>query len=251
MPLADTLEFPGLTVDTASRIQESTAGDSRIKDSRIEDSGIEDLPPPSQQYPPGTELFRQGEPSERVYLVQRGLVKLVRGEPDGQQIIVALRRPGWFVGAAPVILEKPYTASAVTITRSSLSHFAADQFRDLLRDHPSLSWQVHRMHSSELYLQTIRLSELANCQARKRLKQLLCELAASQERSGKDRSGAAREIKLQLPLKHWELAEVLAITPVYLSRLLRELENEGVIRRCKGWIVILNVDALRNEVSHS
>jgi CRP-like cAMP-binding protein len=34
-----------------------------------------------------------------------------------------------------------------------------------------------------------------------------------------------------VPLKHWEVAQLIAVTPAYLSRLFNQLELEGVIRR--------------------
>src|SRR5881296_998519 len=59
---------------------------------------------PVQAYPSGVELFQQGEPVQKVYLIHRGLVKLVRREENGQEMIVDLRREGWFLGAPAVIL---------------------------------------------------------------------------------------------------------------------------------------------------
>jgi len=37
---------------------------------------------------------------------------------------------------------------------------------------------------------------------------------------------------------------MLAVTPWYLSRMLGKLESDSVIRRNKGWIVILDIDKL-------
>jgi CRP-like cAMP-binding protein len=45
-------------------------------------------------------------------------------------------------------------------------------------------------------------------------------------------------MKLQIPLKLKELAQLIAITPEHLSRLLRELEQQGVISRNKGWLIM-------------
>jgi len=40
------------------------------------------------------------------------------------------------------------------------------------------------------------------------------------------------------------IAQLLAITPIYLSRLLEQLEDDGLIRRSKGWLIIRNPDKL-------
>jgi len=50
--------------------------------------------------------------------------------------------------------------------------------------------------------------------------------------------GQGGSSRFQLPLKHWEAAQLLAITPTYLSRLLTELESEEIISRKNGWISV-------------
>jgi len=84
---------------------------------------------PSQLYPAGTELFRQGSRAEQVWLIERGLVKLLRLEEDGQEMIIRLRYPGWFVGITATILQRPYPATAVTLTPCRLRRIPAEDFR--------------------------------------------------------------------------------------------------------------------------
>jgi len=45
-------------------------------------------------------------------------------------------------------------------------------------------------------------------------------------------------IRFELPLRNWELAQLLGVTPEHLSRILRDLTKEGIIRRAKGWILV-------------
>jgi len=190
---------------------------------------------PVQAYPSGVELFQQGEPVQKVYLIHRGLVKLVRREENGQEMIVDLRREGWFLGAPAVILGGPSPISATTVTRSHFSEISAEEFRHLLKNDHSFSCQIHELHSGEIVSQTIRFAQLGNLRARKRLEHLLCELATEQENPTRK-----TDIRLDLCLKHWELAQLLAVTPIYLSRLLDQLEDDGLIRRSKGWLIIRN-----------
>ncbi|RMG50973.1 MAG: helix-turn-helix domain-containing protein [Acidobacteria bacterium] len=41
-----------------------------------------------------------------------------------------------------------------------------------------------------------------------------------------------------MPIRQWELARYLGITPQYVTRLLGQLEDEGLLLRCKGWLII-------------
>jgi CRP-like cAMP-binding protein len=45
-------------------------------------------------------------------------------------------------------------------------------------------------------------------------------------------------IRLQSPLKHLEIAQLIAVTSEHLSRLLNQLEQDGLRRRRKGWVII-------------
>ena len=74
--------------------------------------------------------------------------------------------------------------------------------------------------------------EIACLPARQRLEQLLWKLA---ERKGQNHS---LDFKFQLPIKRWEAAQLLALTPTYLSRLFAELEAEEIISRTGGWIIV-------------
>ncbi len=71
--------------------------------------------------------------------------------------------------------------------------------------------------------------------ARDRLISLFKELIAERNTSG---AGAEKTAELFVPLKNNELAEVIAVTPEHLSRLLKELEHEGIIRRDKRMLTV-------------
>jgi CRP-like cAMP-binding protein len=194
---------------------------------------------PSHIYPPGTELFRQSSSAGDVYFLDSGLVKLVRTEPDGQELIVGLRSPGWILGAAPVIAKKQYPVTATTIISSSLRLVSSKLFCELLRSSPAFSWKLHEIQSLELLDAVSRLAQIGSCSARNRLEQLLWQLVSALEVKIDGKA-----VRLQLPLKQWEIAELIAVTPAYLSRLFDQLEKEGVIHRRKGWFIITSPTAL-------
>jgi CRP-like cAMP-binding protein len=86
------------------------------------------------------------------------------------------------------------------------------------------------------------MSEIACLPARQRLEQLLWKIG---EQLGESQT---TNFKVQLPLKHWEAAQLLAITPTYLSRLLAELESDEIISRMNGWIIVRKPASLWHRV---
>jgi len=87
--------------------------------------------------------------------------------------------------------------------------------------------------SREIHDQIARLIELASLPARLRVEQLLRQLVTAP-----GSSAPKQEVRVTVPLKQWELAQLLAVTPAYLSRLLDRLEQDGTLTRRKGWIVV-------------
>jgi len=179
---------------------------------------------PVENYPAGIVLFRQGESPEVVYGIEQGWVKLVRIEEDGQAMIVGVRSRGWILGAASALAQKAHAVTAETVTWCRLRRMKVEAFRHLVQRDEAFSWYVHQMHAREVHRQLEQVVGLGCQRARRRLEQLLEELA--------------REGETRCPLRQWELAQLVAVTPSYLSQLLRELEREGVVRREGGWIVL-------------
>lgn len=192
----------------------------------------------AQIYPAGAELLTQGSRSRGVYLVAKGMVKLTHASSSGQTAIVGLRAPGWIVGAAAAIRSRPSAVTATTLTICRIRIVEAERFRTMVRLVPDLSWQLHQMHSREIHQQLLQSASLATLTARERLQQLLRRLSHDTTHS---LDGSAR---LKIPLRMWEVAQLIAVTPTYLSDLLTELESAGIIQRSKGWLCVLDRDRL-------
>jgi len=189
----------------------------------------------TQAYSPGVQLFQQGCPAEDVYFIGSGLVKLTILDQGGTEVIVCLRSAGWILGATAVILKESHQTSAATLTRCQLQRVLAADLRKLLKSNPELSWCVHEIHSRELRTHLERLTALATQSARSRLTHLL-----SQVIQGSDSDVSTQEYALKIPLRQWEIAQLLAITPEHISRLLKSLERDGLVRRQKSILVISN-----------
>jgi CRP-like cAMP-binding protein len=164
-------------------------------------------------------------------------VKFTRCEANGQEILLDLRFAGSLVGSAAAISDKPHPFAAVTVTQCTLTRWRARSFVSLLDTDSSLAARVREILSDDILDHVARISQLTCLPARQRLEQLLWQFC---ERLGPHESGALSETtsKLQLPLKHYEIAHLLSITPTYLCRLLNTLETEDLISRSKGWIII-------------
>lgn len=197
---------------------------------------------PAQQYPPGIELFKQESAPRDVYLIEDGLVKLTYVEQNARDFVVGLRTSGWTVGAASVILNRTYAFTATTLSACRLRRVSADAFLNLLNTNPVFDRYFHQMQSHELYEQVTQLARLKCLSARDKLEQLLSELIPVLAPKADE-----NKVRVKLPLKHREVAELIGVTPEHLSRVLREMQNEGLVSREKGWIKITDVRLLQRQ----
>jgi len=195
---------------------------------------------PSHVYPATIELYRQGSHAEEVYFINRGLLKLVRMERDGHELIIDLRPEGWLLGTASVITKQQHPVTAITLSESVVQRIPAEVFSGLLRTNTQFSLQVHQMQSHEAIDQIAHMGRISCLPAQERLADLLWELAHALQLT----TASSGEVLLRLPLKHWELAQLIAVTPEYLSRMLKKMQRHGILRQNKGFMIIQDVEKL-------
>jgi CRP-like cAMP-binding protein len=192
----------------------------------------------THRYPHDTVLFEQGSPADCVYLVEEGYVKVSRSEEDGAETVVGLRAAGWLLGEAAALLGEPYDASAVALTDCRVRQIQIREFRDRLRTSSDFSWHVHLLQSRETHEQAVRIASVGGLPTRRRLEDFLADVLAS---NGLLTHTAPQ--RLSPPLKHSDVAAIVVTTPEHLSRLLKKLEQEGLIRRDHGWLVAVRPSA--------
>jgi len=183
---------------------------------------------------PRVELLSQGARSSEVFFLVSGLVKLVHVESDGRELILGLRLPGSFIGSSAAIVGGDCTVSAVTVTPCRVQRTSAHAFRALLEADPKFSWQVHLSHGREIESNAGRLGELGCLRSRDRVESVLRALAAAVPTSP-----PPNDQRIRVPMRHYEIARLVAVTPEHLSRLLHELQDRGRIRLEARSIVLL------------
>jgi CRP-like cAMP-binding protein len=191
-----------------------------------------------RNYGSRSELFQQGTPADEVYVIHEGIVKLVWGDSAGKQTILGLRWPGCLIGVPAVVTGEPCAMSAATLVNCVLERISAEKFLQRLQNDSDFAWKIHQIQSREVHEQLNWLGEMACSSARSRLGNVFRRLVEI----GKVQTDGKKS-RVRLPLKHKEVAELIAVTPEHLSRLLHELSKDGLLHLRNGWIVIPNPQA--------
>jgi CRP/FNR family transcriptional regulator len=198
---------------------------------------------PLREYPAFTEIIQQDTPARAVYFIEYGLVKLSRMDTLGHEVIAGLRRRNWIIGAPAVFLGKKYSFTATSLIDCKFRDISSERFLSLIETNPEFSRHMLRMFSHEIFNYGKAFFNLACLPAIDRLKRLLYEIMVEI----KQPLGVKDKVNLIFPLKHKELAQMVAVTPEHLSRLLKQLERDGIIKREKGLLVMNNSQSLIQE----
>lgn len=195
---------------------------------------------PAQVYPAGAELFRQGDSAQEVYFIDSGIIKLVCLNEDGGQTIVGLRSRGSILGAAAVMVNKPHSLSAVTLSNCGARCFPAAGFRHLLQTDAEFTRLCFQSHSLEYYEQVANIARLAGVPAQYRFEHLLRQLMRMLELKE-----TQKPLRLKLPLTYEETGALIGVCSTYVCKLMGKLERDGKIKRDKGWLIIPDPQKLR------
>ena len=79
----------------------------------------------------GNTLFRQGDPSDLIYVVEPGQVDVIRDTPDGELLLATLG-PGDHLGEMGPLFGLPRSASVRARSDATLTGYTAVAFRDLV-----------------------------------------------------------------------------------------------------------------------
>jgi CRP/FNR family transcriptional regulator, cyclic AMP receptor protein len=181
--------------------------------------------------PPGATLFRQGERPREIFIIERGDLELVY-ETRFERLVVQFLHAGSTVDDLAVILDVPYSYSAVTLTDASVLCLRLDTIRALEELFPEISYRWLRLMAHTLERAHRRLLELAGKSAVEQVVHFLVHESAARQ-------------ALAIDLTQGELAATLALSRQTVSRVLRDLAREHAVKRERRRVLILDHEKLQ------
>jgi CRP/FNR family transcriptional regulator len=100
----------------------------------------------SATLPRGATLFLENAPSQAVYVVCTGQVKLSCTSKDGRTLILKIAMPGDILGLGAVISGSKYEVTAETVQPSEVKSIRRDEFLAFLKKHGNASLHAALTH---------------------------------------------------------------------------------------------------------
>jgi putative ABC transport system ATP-binding protein len=128
--LLRTLAAPGRTVVVATHDQRITQLADKVVE-LVPHLPVAQLEPRDVTLEAGQYLFRQGDPSDLVYIVRSGEIEILRDKADGSEERLTVIGEGGYFGELGPMLNLPRSASARALTPAVLTGCSVQQFRKL------------------------------------------------------------------------------------------------------------------------
>ncbi len=170
-------------------------------------------------------IYAQGETAGPMYLVEFGMVRICQMTADGRRLVSAFHTAGEVFGFAADGVHASYAESVDGAGIRVLRACRGDQSSGSM-----LTLALKSLASAQNHLML-----LGRRSANERMAALLLDLAA---RQGDERS-------VYLPMQRYDIADYLGMTFETVSRVLRALKDQGIIRlRSTSEVELLDLTAL-------
>jgi CRP/FNR family cyclic AMP-dependent transcriptional regulator len=170
------------------------------------------------------EIYGEGEPGDRLYVITAGKVKLGRRSPDGRSHLLAVAGPSDMFGELSLFDPGPRTASATALTGVSAVSMDRDFLRGWVADHPEIAERLLRVLARRLRRTDHDLSDLIFTDVAGRVAKQLLRLT---QRFGVQEDGAMR---VTHDLTQEEIAQLIGASRETVNKVLTDFTHRGWIR---------------------
>lgn len=170
----------------------------------------------------GAMIFQRDDPSDSLYVLKEGLVKLVAQSKKGAGTVLCILRPTDIFGELLLVEEKrPFNALAVTDVLAGV--LSREHFVELLSSIHRIRLNFIRILSRRLVHVEKRLTEFSHTRSYHRLAKVLLQMCREY---GEETPGG---VLLRLSLTHTELADMIGTSRETVSNQLNRFKRLGLV----------------------
>lgn len=189
--------------------------------------------------PDGAQLFRLGDPTPGLHLVESGAIKIYTLTESGEERIIDLIGRGGCCGEMGIIDRAPSSAWGETLGPTELWVIPAVELERLMLAHPAFCLSLCRVVVGRLRQTGQQLEEAIRLGARQRVLRTLVRLLEGHGEASPE------GIRLGVRLTHEELSRLAGTARETVSRALLDLQDRQVVRFVGRHLEVIDPGALR------
>ena len=181
-----------------------------------------------RSYPRHSFMLRAGEKADALYIIMAGRAKVVVDDGEGREVTLTLIGPNEFFGEMALIDDKPRSASVEAIDVCEVLYISKAAFMSCLKDNFEVAMLILRAVVARLREADRKIASLALMDVHGRVARLIIELAREVDGNWVVDTGSE------------EMARMVGASREMVSRVLKEMRENNLIRRDKRRIIVLD-----------
>ncbi len=185
-------------------------------------------------------IFLPQDPSNSLYFLKSGQVKVSSYSEEGKEITHALLGPGELFGELALTGQGRREMIAEATEDALVCIVHVDDFEKMLEENPCLNLRITKLIGLRLKRVNMRLQRLWFKSAPERVRALVKDLV---EDYGLEEDGM---ITIHLSLTHQDMANLAATSRQTVTSTLSALERQGIISYSRKLIKVIDPEALKS-----
>jgi len=182
-------------------------------------------------YPARSVIIHAGDVPDTLYYITQGSVSVMIEDNSGHEMVMAYLNKGDFFGEMGLFDDQARSAWVVARTECQLAEIHYPQFKALAKDDPDILMLLARQMSDRLRETSRKVIDLAFVDVSGRIAHTLLELSRQPD-------AMTHPDGMQIKITRQELAKIVGCSREMAGRVLKELEESGLITAHGKTIVV-------------
>ena len=196
-----------------------------------------------RRFAPKDTIFTPGDPDDQLYFLLSGVVRLYKIYGDYKEATTAFLKDSGVFGKLNLVEGRWQDVFAEAVTEARVASIQKASLERVIKSDPEFALRLFSSLSERLRQSDEVIESLLHREVSTRLATLLVNLS---ERFGEDISA---DVLIDVRLTHQDLANMIASTREAVSKVMSELQRDGVIEIRSRRIAILDRGALSRRAS--
>jgi CRP/FNR family cyclic AMP-dependent transcriptional regulator len=188
-----------------------------------------------KKYEKGQFIFKEDDPSDAVFLVEKGLLKVSQSTQEGQNVTFFIQKTGDLFGFAELILQTKRERYAQCLNDCHLLVLNAVDFMKLARTDVRVSYGLLLLITGRFLLTQKTVVAIVSKPVSWRLAWLLKQIGA-ENRDGQN--------EIELELTHDEISNIIGCSRQTVTEIFNRWRSEGLITYTRKKVVLHDVSFL-------
>jgi CRP/FNR family cyclic AMP-dependent transcriptional regulator len=191
------------------------------------------------ELPRGEVLFDEGDPGDRLYVINEGKIKLGASSSDGRETLLAILGPGEMFGELSFFDPGPRNATAVALTDVSLLGVGHADLEPWLTGRPEVAASLLAALARRLRRTNEAMADLVFSDVPGRVAKALLDLAGKFGEPNDDGS-----VHVVHDLTQEELAQLVGASRETVNKALADFQNRGWLRLEQRGVDLVDLERL-------